>query len=148
MRSTRFGIRTSLLCAAATLTLLADPAAAQLDAIEGDLPPFFRERLAFELADTNNDGVVGEAEFAADAIAAFVALDQEGKGFLTPEDLGAHDPALFARVDADGDGVLSFDEIMAYKMEAFEAADADGDGFLTFDEMLESALRELGDLRP
>ncbi len=147
MRSTGKGLRTSLLGAAA-LILLADPATAQLDAIEGELPPFFRERLAFEMADTNKDGLVSEAEFARDAIAAFVALDQDGKGYLTPEDLGPHDPALFAKVDAAGDGVLHFDEVMAYKMAAFEAADADGDGFLTFDEMLESALRELGDLRP
>ena len=133
---------------AAALLLLAEPAMAQLDAIEGDLPPLFRERLAFEMADTNNDGLVSEAEFARDAIAAFVALDQEGKGHLTPEDLGEHDPALFAKVDAAGDGVLSFDEVMAYKMAAFEAADTDGDGFLTFDEMIESALRELRELRP
>lgn len=147
MRSTGIGLRASVLGAAALL-LLAEPATAQLDAIEGELPPFFRERLAFEMADTNNDGLVSEAEFARDAIAAFVALDREGKGYLTPEDLGEHDPALFARIDSAGDGVLHFDEVMAFKMAAFEAADADGDGFLTFDEMLESALRELGDLRP
>jgi len=147
MRPTGKGLRTSLV-GVATLILLADPATAQLDAIEGELPPFFRERLAFEMADTNNDGLVSEAEFARDAITAFVALDAEGKGYLTPEDLGPHDPALFARIDTAGDGVLHFDEVMAFKMAAFEAADADGDGFLTFDEMLESALRELGDLRP
>jgi Ca2+-binding EF-hand superfamily protein len=133
---------------ALVLLLLAQPAAAQLEAIDGDLPPLFRERLAFDMADTDNDGLVSEAEFARDAIVAFTSLDRDGKGHLTPEDLGDHDPALFARVDADGDGVLSFDEVMTFKMDAFAAADADGDGYLTFDEMMESAVRELAELRP
>ena len=147
MRSTTTRLAAGAIGAAALL-LSAEPAMAQLAAIEDELPPLFRERLAFEMADTNKDGLVSEAEFARDAIAAFVALDAAGKGHLTPEDLGEHDPALFAKVDAAGDGMLGFDEVMAYKMTAFEAADADGDGFLTFDEMIESALRELGELRP
>ena len=130
------------------LLLLAQPAAAQLEAIEGDLPPLFRERLAFDMADTDNDGLVSEAEFVRDAIVAFTTLDRDGKGHLTPEDLGDHNPALFARVDADRDGVLSFDEVMTFKMDAFAAADADGDGYLTFDEMLDSAMHELREVRP
>jgi Ca2+-binding EF-hand superfamily protein len=44
--------------------------------------------------------------------------------------------------------VLSFDEVMTFKMDAFAAADADGDGYLSFDEMMESAMRELAELRP
>jgi Ca2+-binding EF-hand superfamily protein len=136
------------LAGATAMLLMAPPAAAQLDAIEDQLPPLFRERLAFDAADTDNDGLVSEAEFARDAVVAFTALDQEGKGHLTPEDLGEHDPALFARVDADGDGVLSFEEVMTFKMEAFAAADADGDGYLSFDEMMESALRETGEGQP
>lgn len=134
---------------AAALLLLVDPAIAQLEAIEEDLPPLFRERLAFDVADTDNDGMVSEAEFARDAIAGFTALDDGEKGHLTPEDLGEHDPALFARVDADGDGVLSFDEVMTFKMAAFAAADRDGDGYLTFEEMLEAAQAEVeGGLQP
>ena len=147
MRSTLKRLQTSAI-GAAVLLLLADPAMAQLEAIEGELPPLFRERLAFDVADTDNDGLVSEAEFARDTIAGFTALDDEGKGHLTPEDLGEHDPALFARVDADGDGMLSFDEVMTFKMEAFEAADQSGDGYLTFDEMLEAARSEVEELQP
>ena len=147
MRSTLTKLQASALGAAALL-LLADPAMAQLEAIEGELPPLFREHLAFDVADTDNDGLISEAEFARDAIAGFTALDDEGKGHLTPEDLGEHDPALFARVDADGDGMLSFDELMTFKMEAFAAADEDGDGYLGFDEMLEAARSEVEGLQP
>lgn len=140
--------RVPALVSAAMLLLLAQPAAAQLEAIEDELPPLFRERLAFDAADTDNDELVSEAEFARDAIVAFTVLDTDGKGHLTPEDLGEHDPALFARVDTDGDGVLSFEEVMTFKMESFTAADADGDGYLTFDEMMNSALREIGEEQP
>lgn len=133
---------------ALALSLLAGAAVAQLEAIEGELPPLFRERLAFDVADTDDDGLVSEAEFARDAVAAFTGLDDEGKGHLTPEDLGEHDAALFAVIDADGDGVLSFDEVMTYKMDAFAEADVDGDGYLTFEEMVESATRQLEELRP
>ncbi len=141
-------VRLAVGAGALALSFLAGPADAQLEALEGELPPLFRERLAFDVADTDDDGLVSEAEFARDAIAAFTGLDDDGKGHLTPEDLGEHDPVLFGRIDADGDGVLSFDEVMTYKMDAFADADVDGDGYLTFDEMVESATRQLEELRP
>lgn len=102
------------------------------------------ERLAFAAADSNADGLVGEAEFARDVAAAFTKLDQDFSGTLTPDELGEHDPARFALVDSDGDGALSFAEVMTYKMRAFKAADVDGDGYLSFEEMYAAALADLG----
>lgn len=132
---------------ALVLLLWGQTGLAQLAAIEDDLPPLFRERLAFDVADTDNDGLVSEAEFARDTIAGFTALDDDRTGQVTPEALGEHDPALFARVDADADGRLSFDEVMSFKMQAFEDADIDADGSLSFDEMLQAARSELGEIR-
>lgn len=112
--------------------------------VDPDAPPYFYERFAFEVADTDGDGLVSEAEFARDAAAAFSGLDQDRSGTLTPDELGPHDPAAFARIDANGDGALTFSEVMRYKMRAFEAADQNGDDALSFEEMLESALAEQG----
>jgi Ca2+-binding EF-hand superfamily protein len=110
----------------------------------GDVAPGFNERLAFDVADTDGDGLVSEAELARDAAAGFSGLDVDRSGTLTPEELGPHDPAMFARVDADGDGVLTFSEVMNHKMRAFEEGDANGDGGLSFDEMVQSVRTELG----
>jgi Ca2+-binding EF-hand superfamily protein len=109
-----------------------------------DLTPGFSERLAFDAADTDGDGLVSEAELARDAAAGFSGLDVDRSGTLTPEELGPHDPGMFARVDANGDGVLSFSEVMAHKIRAFEQGDANGDGGLSFDEMVQSVRSELG----
>ncbi|MEZ5866729.1 MAG: EF-hand domain-containing protein [Geminicoccaceae bacterium] len=103
-----------------------------------------RERLAFEIADTDGDMLISRGEFARDAAAGFSSLDTDGSLTLTPAELGVHDPALFSAVDGNGDGVLTFDEVMSFKMKAFEAADTDGDGQLSFDEMVGAAEDQLG----
>lgn len=103
-----------------------------------------RERLAFEVADTDGDMLISRGEFARDAAAGFSSLDTDGSLTLTPAELGVHDPALFSAVDGNGDGVLTFDEVMSFKMKAFEAADTDGDGQLSFDEMVGAAEDQLG----
>jgi Ca2+-binding EF-hand superfamily protein len=111
----------------------------------GDLEPGSYERLAFDVADTDGDGLVSEAEFARDAAAGFSGLDVDRSETLTPEELGLHDPAMFARVDANGDGVLSFSEVMIHKTQGFAAAGTNQDGKLSFEEMVEGVEAELGD---
>ena len=112
-----------------------------------NLAPGFYERLAFEAADTDGDGLVSEAELARDAAAGFSGLDQDGSETLTPEELGPHDPAMFARVDANDDGALSFSEVMMHKTEAFADADQNQDGKLSFEEMVDGVEAELGAAR-
>ena len=111
---------------------------------DGDRPPGFYERLAFEAADTDGDSFVSEAELARDAAAGFSGLDEDRSGTLTPQELGPHDPAMFARVDRNGDGVLTFSEVMTYKMQGFENADTNQDGKLSYEEMVEAVKSELG----
>lgn len=110
---------------------------------EGEMTPGVYERLAFDAADTDGDGLVSEAELARDAAAGFSGLDRDRSGTLTPEELGPHDPALFERVDANGDGVLSFSEVMMHKTEGLAQADRNRDGKLSFEEMVDGARAEL-----
>jgi EF hand len=102
------------------------------------------ERLAFDAADTNYDGLVSEAELARDAAVGFSSLDKDRSGTLTPSELGPHDPAKFSRIDANGDGVLTFPEVMRNKTRAFAAGDKNGDGGLSFEEMVEAATADDG----
>jgi hypothetical protein len=118
------------LALAGQAALVAVPAMAQMD------PPYVRE--AFDAADTNGDGVIDEAEYAADAVSAFAGLDGNGDRILEPGEFdGTVDATLFDQIDGDGDGALSFDEVKAYKMDQFEEADRNGDAALSFDEALE-----------
>lgn len=102
------------------------------------------ERLAFEVADTDDDGFINEGEFTRDAAAGFSGLDDDHAGFLTLDELENPDPVAFALIDTDGNGQLSFSEVMTFKLEAFVAADADGDGFLSFNEMYDAAVAQIG----
>lgn len=106
-----------------------------------DLGPTF-QRVAFDAADTDGDGLVSEAEFGRDAAAAFAGLDQNRDRKLSPAELGPHDPQRFKQVDANGDGFLTFKEVMTFKMNAFKAGDKSGDGKLSYDEMVESVKAE------
>ena len=124
----------------AALGMIAPPLSAQT---EVDIPDSIEE-FAFDAADTDGDGLIGEAELARDAAAGFTKLDENGDGVLTPDELGPHDPADFDSVDANGDGELTFNEIMDHKLEGFNAADKDGDGYLTLEEMIEGAAAEQG----
>lgn len=130
---------------AGALGLGALPAVAQAPVAGGD--PRARERLAFEAADSDGDGLVSEAELARDAAAGFSSLDRNRDRRLTRAELGEHDPRLFDRVDANKDGVLTFQEVMRFKIKAFEAADTNRDGALSFEEMLAGAEKELEELR-
>jgi hypothetical protein len=111
---------------------------------DGDMAPGFYERLAFEAADTDGDGLISEAELARDAAAGFSGLDKDRSETLTPQELGPHDPAMFARVDRDGDGALTFSEVMTHKTQGFEDGDKNQDGLLSYEEMVEAVKSELG----
>jgi Ca2+-binding EF-hand superfamily protein len=103
------------------------------------------ERVAFDAADTDVDGIINEAEMARDAAVGFAALDKDGSVTLTPTELGSHDPALFAKVDADGDSLLTFKEVMTNKVRAFNQGDRNDDGGLSYDEMLAIVGTETGE---
>lgn len=100
------------------------------------------ERVAFDAADTDGDGLVSEAEFVRDAAAGFAGLDQNRDRKLSPAELGPHDPQQFKKVDANGDGFLTFKEVMSFKTKAFKAGDKSGDGKLSYEEMVESVKAE------
>ena len=94
------------------------------------------DELAFMAADTNGDGLVDEAELAADQAQRFKQLDANGDGVLTPDELEAHTSAAFASVDANGDGKLTFIEVMNAKMQDFTRADSNGDERVSWDELV------------
>ena len=102
------------------------------------------ERVAFEAADSNTDGLVSEAELARDAAAGFSSLDKDGSGTLTRKELGPHDPAKFSRIDTNGNGALTFSEVMVNKTRAFAAGDKNDDGGLSFEEMVDAASIDQG----
>ena len=134
-----------MVVAAGLLTAMAGAAAAE-DAQPAAIHTFTYsyERMAFDTADTNGDGLVSEAELARDAAVGFAELDKDGSGTLTPAELGPHDAAAFQRVDTNRDGVLSFEEVMTNKVRAFKAGDKNHDGGLSFDEMVEIVIEESG----
>lgn len=125
-----------LLLAASLQPALAQPA-------PGGAPEatFTIEEIAFDAADTDNDGLVSLPELARDAAHGFATLDKDGSGTLTPAELGPHDSVLFERVDVNKDGVLTFQEVMINKERAFKKGDTNHDGYLSFEEM--SAVVEL-----
>jgi hypothetical protein len=129
-------------CAVGTMVGMIGPAMAQ--EADGGAAPGVYERLAFDAADTDGDGLVSEAELARDAAAGFSGLDADRSETLTPEELGPHDPTMFSRVDANGDGALTFSEVMTNKTQAFEEGDENEDGGLSFEEMVDAVEAELG----
>ena len=105
-----------------------------VDAAEGKLDTELL-RKAFDEADMNGDGRLGEGEFAADGVTAFVSVDKNGDGKLSRAELGAAGADSFGKLDANGDGSLTIIEVMKVKTAEFERADANHDGKLTFEEV-------------
>lgn len=110
----------------------------------------------FEVADSDGDGVLTEAEFAQAHLARMIEADTDGDGALSRDELRAGFEARmregaerrFAQADADGDGALTLEEMQAAHEardarsfeggrhgERFADADVDGDGALTEDEI-------------
>lgn len=105
---------------AAALSAAASPLRAQAPAAAGDA--YARERLAFEVADSDGDGLIDEAELTRDAAVGFSTLDVDRDRRLTRAELGEYDPKLFDRVDADRDGALDFEEMLAGARRELEEA--------------------------
>ena len=74
-----------------------------VDAAEGKLDTELL-RKAFDEADMNGDGRLGEGEFAADGVTAFVSVDKNGDEKLSRAELGAAGADSFSKLDANGDG--------------------------------------------
>jgi len=92
-------------------------------------------------ADTDGDGRVSQAEWAAQASArggmGGGAGGHHGGGHFGGNGGGGggHDPAqAFARLDTNGDGFIDKAEIDAASAERFKRMDTNGDGILSADE--------------
>ena len=94
------------------------------------------DEMSFMAADTNGDGLVDEAELAADQAKRFKRLDANGDGFVTPDELEAHDQITFMAIDTNKDGKISFAEAMTAKMDAFMRADTNHDGRISWQEIV------------
>jgi hypothetical protein len=83
------------------------------------------------ILDTNGDGAVDRAEYAAFVAKAFAALDKNGDGYVTlVEAQGVLTPEQFAAANANGDGGVSRQEFEATTQADFAQMDLDGDGAL------------------
>ncbi len=86
-----------------------------------------------QIADTNNDGKITEAELdqavAAGKIAARVGRHHKHHKNNSPE-------AVIKRFDANGDGKISKSEVPANKVAWFEKVDSNKDGVVTKDEIV------------
>jgi hypothetical protein len=92
-------------------------------------------RISFVAADRNNDGVINEAEFAADAAAAFAGEDKDHDGRLTRAELPGAPSGAVERVSATNSDVITFKDLMAAKMAQFDRADTNKDGVLSIVEV-------------
>ena len=102
--------------------------------------------------DTNNDGIIGDDEAAAQVESVFAAMDSDGDGELTEEEymsvrmgpgfgqgrneerqkaMQERKKARFAEMDADKNGKASQAEFIAGGKARFQAADTDKDGKVT-----------------
>lgn len=93
-------------------------------------------RAAFAAADANHDGVVDEAEFAADTIKAFHGLDANRDGSLDRNEVTGHQQGQFDQVDKNKDGKLSMAEVRQQRLTDFAKMDKNGDGAISVDEAL------------
>jgi hypothetical protein len=101
-------------------------------------------RASFMAADQNHDGVIDEAEFAADAAAAFAAADKDHSYRLTAADFPNAPPDRFQLLNTSHSGYVTFNQLMQTKMAEFHQADTNGDGALTLDEVIQFNRRQAG----
>jgi len=137
-----------------TLPALTLPAqAAPSDPDPGKAPPARERTSGLMRYDTNKDGVVDRAEWAAGQEARFKLLDTNGDGKLTKDELfvGNGTPpsdrqirsqaTYFGLLDADRDGIVSKAEFMAQAERNFARCDLDKDGRITTAECRQALRR-------
>ena len=90
------------------------------------------DEMSFMAADTNGDGLVDEAELAADQAKRFKQLDTNGDGYLTPDELEAHDRRSRSWRSTATGRQISFIEAMTAKMDDFMRADTNRDGRVSY----------------
>ena len=90
-------------------------------------------------ADTNGDGKISRAEFAAMSEQRFTRMDKNGDGAVTADELGdmaGRGPGGgVMAADTDHDGKVSQAEFTAMATTRFARMDANSDGDITADEM-------------
>jgi Ca2+-binding EF-hand superfamily protein len=95
--------------------------------------------------DSNHDGQITRAEFAAARMANFARLDRNGDGVVSAADipvLARFKPGIqktfqsfIANADANGDGMVTRVELATAPMPVFDRADANHDGVIDRTEM-------------
>lgn len=143
-----------LVSIAAALLVSCPAFAAPGDPDPGKAPPA-RERTSGLLRyDTNRDGVVDRAEWAAGQEARFKLLDTNHDGKLTKDELfvGNGVPAsdrqmqsqatYFRLLDSDKDGSVSKEEFLAQAERNFARCDLDKDGRITVAECRQALRRK------
>ena len=90
-------------------------------------------------ADTNGDGKISRAEFAAISEQRFTRMDKNSDGAVTADELGdmaGRGPGGgVMAADTDHDGKVSHAEFTAMSTARFARMDANSDGDITADEM-------------
>ncbi|MEO7689319.1 MAG: EF-hand domain-containing protein [Sphingomonas sp.] len=90
-------------------------------------------------ADTNGDGKISRAEFAAISEQRFARMDKNSDGAVTADELGdmaGRGPGGgVMAADTDHDGKVSHAEFTAMATARFARMDANSDGDITADEM-------------
>lgn len=109
-----------------------------------------KDEKEFAMMDTDKDGKVSAAEYAAGAKAMFEKMDANKDGKVTAEEMTASHQAVTGHkakkgdmtsaekikvVDSDGDGVLTAEEHAKASADMFAKMDTDKDGFLSKKEM-------------
>lgn len=89
---------------------------------------------ALQRADTDKDGAISRAEFAAQTDQRFARLDANGDGQIADDELPGR-TRLVESSDTDKDGKISKGEFVAQASERFAKLDLNKDGRISPDEM-------------
>ena len=138
-----------------SLPLFAGPVlAAPGDPDPGKAPPTHERTSGLMRYDTNKDGFVDRAEWAAGQEARFKLLDTNGDGKLTKDELFAgtgvppsdvqirRQATYFRLLDTDRDGTVSKAEFMAQAERNFARCDLDKDGRINTAECRQALRRK------
>jgi Ca2+-binding EF-hand superfamily protein len=132
-------MRTLFLAAAFAGTMTGGVALAGQAAPTDQAPPGGRGGGMMMRADTNGDGKISRAEFAAMSEQRFARMDRNSDGAITADEVGdmanrGPGGGVMA-ADADHDGKVSHAEFTAMATARFARMDANSDGDITADEM-------------